>query len=150
MKRNKSSHISKSKEERDYYNRMIKNLDFEPTQSESIEFNESNDKDEDYSVQTSNKPRRRPLTHTLTDHFRENMSAYIMSFLGIILFYFMIDSKVDLATIKQKIVGIDEKINNYKEQNKDIKSKVDKNDEKLHQLEIEIIKNSVSKQNPKN
>lgn len=145
MKRNKSSYIGKSKAERDYYNRMIKNLDFEPTQSESIDFNDSNDKEEDYSVQKSNKARRRPLTHTLTDHFRENVAAYIMSFLGLVLFYFMIDSKVDLATIKEKIVGVDEKMNNYKDQSKDLNSKVDQNQEKLHQLEIEIIKNSVSK-----
>lgn len=143
MGRYRSKHIGKSKAERDRYNQSIKNLDFEPTQSESINFNESNEKDEDYSAQTSNKPRRRPLTHTIGDHFRENIAAYFMSLVGFFLLFFMIDSKVDIATIKEKILGIDERSNGIKSELENIENKVEKNSEKIHEQEIKMILNSV-------
>ena len=145
MGRNKSKHTGKSKAERDFYNRLIKNLDFEPTQSESINFNESNEKDEDYSVQTSSKPRRRPLTHTVGDHFKENIAAYIMSLVGFFLLFFMIDSKVDIATIKEKMFGVDEKANRIESELEDIENKVEKNSEKIHEQEIKLIQNSLNK-----
>lgn len=146
MARNKSKHTGKTKAERDFYNRLIKNLDFEPTQSESINFNESNEKDEDYSVQTSNNPRRRPLTHSIGDHFRENVAAYIMSVLGIFLLYFMVDSKVDIATIKEKVLGIDEKANRIETELENVENKIEKNTEKLHEQEIKLIQNTVDKE----
>ena len=141
--RERSRHTPKSRAERDYYSRLIKQQDFEPTKSESIDFQESSDKDEDYSIQKASKPRRRPLPDLISEHLKDNMAGYILSIGGIILLYFMVESKIDLATIKEKINGMDTKSTRIESEVKDLESKIDKNSEKLHEQEILVRENKI-------
>ncbi|MEX0313273.1 MAG: hypothetical protein AB3N18_03775 [Allomuricauda sp.] len=139
----------KSRAERDYYNRLIRQQDFEPTKSESLDFNESNDKDEDYSIPTSSKRRKRSFGDIIRDHVSEKKAEYIFGIIGIILLFLMVNSKVDLATIKEQISGLQEDSDRIESDLDEIEEKINENYEKLHKQEIQINENRFNIENLK-
>ena len=132
--RQSTSHKIKSRAEREYYAKALKNLDYEPTVDDTLDFPETDDKDRDYSIPTS--PHRRKKTsmkQKLIEHFEDNWIKWVFAGVGTIIFFFMIDSKVDITRIDTKVEIMSEDVIDLKKSDKE-------NLERFHKHELELQK----------
>jgi len=127
-------HIPKSNAHREYYVKVLKNLDYEPTVDDTLKFPETDDKDKDYSLPTTEKRRRLPFKTQIREHFEENWIKYVVGIISAVLFFLMVESKIDISVIK-------EKINNLREDIIEVKSLTKENRNKLDNQEKEILEN---------
>lgn len=132
----RKTHIGKSSYEKDYYSRQIKNLDYEPTIDETINFPETESAKRDYSIPKSTKKRKPKLKQKIIDHIEENWIKWAIGFAALVLLYFFVDSKVDIK-------GIDTKVDVIKEDVKELKQNQKENVEKFHQQDMKIQENKL-------
>lgn len=130
----RKTHTGKSKYEKDYYSRQIKNLDYEPTVDETINFPETESAKRDYSVPKSSVKRKPKIKQQIIDHFEENWLKWVVGFVALFLLYFLVDSKVDIKGIDTKVDIIKEDVNELKQNQRD-------NVEKIHQQDMKIQEN---------
>lgn len=74
---NRRAHVGKSKAERAYYTKAIKNTQIDPTLDESLDFIESDDLDSDFSVPTDKGTRRIPLKYKLKSYLENNWYMWV-------------------------------------------------------------------------
>jgi len=132
----RKGHMGKSKMERDYYSRFIKNLDYEPTIDETIKFPETDDTKRDFSLPKSSDKRKVSLKQKLSDHFEENWIRWVIGAFVVLLIFLMYDSKVDIK-------GIETNVDNIKEDMKDVKGSQKEIQNKLHEQDLKIQENKI-------
>jgi len=123
--------IPKTPQERSNFKRYIREQDYEPTLNDRVIFSESDQSDRDYSISTSNSTRQGDSLIKFKEFFQENWISLLISVFGIILFFFMVDSKVDLATLFQKTDQIKEDVGI-------VKQDIDKIKEDNHKQDLDI------------
>lgn len=153
MARN-TGHTTKSKVEKDFYTRYIKEQDYEPTIDDSLPFKTSNDKSEDFTLQQAERKRKEPTKDIVIRHLEENWVKWIFSVVGVALFYFFITFQVNLSKTETKslenekdITTLDSKVEKTTERlDKEIdklEDKIDLEKEKNQQQDLQIQRNSL-------
>lgn len=132
----KKSHVGKSQASREAYTRYIKKLDYESTVEEPTPFVSTTESGEELLTQTSNRKRRISLSDKFIEHFSENWIGWVICIAIAILYFTLIDSKVDLARINTNIENIKEDINS-------IKNDIKEQDKKNHDQDLSIKENSI-------
>ena len=137
MKRN-YGHTPKSKPERSAYTQYIKKQKYEPTTDEALEFEESVDKNQDLSVATSRKTRKRPIGNVLKDHFEENWPNWLVGGLTFVLLFVMVDSKIDIARIFEKFDFVNTNLERIEENQTDLKESIHNQDLQIQENKLKI------------
>lgn len=129
--RKSTSHAAKTKSEREYYSKAIRNLDYEPTVDDAIKFPETDEGKSDYSLQRSIHKRRINLKQRVLDHMEENWIKWVLAGTAIVIGYLVYDSKINISVLMTKVETIVSEISELKNNEK-------ANVEKLHQHDLEI------------
>lgn len=132
--RNIGKHVSKSTAHKYSYIDNLKNMDYEPTIDDTLKFPETDDKERDFSLPKSSKKRPIPLKNKFHDHIEQNWLSYLIGIIGIIFFYFMVDSKTDISRIDTNVSNIKDDVNELKNDHKE-------NINTLHKQKLEILEN---------
>jgi len=131
--RKSQSHVPKSNLEKEYYMKGIKNFDYEPTVDEAIKFPVTDNTDRDFSVQTSPHRRKSNFNESFFNHLEDNWIKWLIAGIGFVIFYLMVDSKIDITRILTNVENLKQdvtRLNDGQEQNA----------EKIQKQEIEIEK----------
>jgi len=147
MSRNSNSHTPKSGLEKKYYNDFIKSQDYTPTVDESLKFEETTDEKNEFKVESNKKRRPKPFKEQFTEHFSENWIYYVIGVATIVISFFMIDSKVDIARLFEKNSSIEKSIEkvggDIEEIDKKLDSEFEKLNDKNHLQDMKIQENSL-------
>lgn len=138
-----SNQQSKSMQEKAHYKRYIRQLDYEPTLDERVEFPESDKTDKEYSVSTLPPARRETILESLGEHLKENWLAWLIGIFAVVLVFLMVESKVDIAKIFEKTETIKENVN-------DLEDDIEKLKEKDHEQDLEIQEVKIKSENIEN
>ena len=138
----RSGHTPKSRDEKAAYVNYIKKLDYEPTKNEALDFNESSDKEPDYSIQQANKVNRLSPWERFQDHFEDNWVKWVITGIFLIISYFVVTSKVSIN-------GLDIKSDQVNKSVDKIDTEVLKIKEINHQQDLKIQKNKINIDNIK-
>ena len=130
-----SGHTPKSKIQKDFYTRYIKEQNYEPTVDESLGFDTSNDKEEDFSLQKAERKRKEPKKDIILRHFEENWVKWVFSFAGIALLYFFFTFQVNLSRTDSRSLENEKDISNL---NVDTDKEVERLDKEIEKLEGKI------------
>lgn len=141
----RKGHTGKSKVEKDYYSRFIKNLDYEPTVDETIKFPETDDTKRDFSLPKSSEKRKVRLTQKISDHFNDNWLHWIIGAVAMILIFLMVDSKVDIKGIETNVDNIKDEVKDIKDSQKEIRNKLHDQDLQIQENKIRIETNNTKK-----
>ena len=125
------NHTTKSKIEREYYAKALKDLDYEPTVDETIKFPETDDRKRDFSLPKSPHRRKISFKQKVSDHFEENWIKWLLTGACVVIFFLMIDSKTHIASINTKVDTIKEDVTELKKTEKE-------NLERFHKHELEL------------
>lgn len=137
MKRN-SGHQSKNRWERSAYVDYIKQQNYEPTKEEGLNFNDSQNKETDYSIQKSPNKRKRQFSDIMKEHFSENWPNYLAGSFTFILLFLTVDSKIDIATIVEKLNGTSTNIESIKEDQKELLKSNHEQDLKIQENKLNL------------
>ena len=132
----RGSHTGKSRPAREAYSRYIKTLDYEPTAQEGTPFERSSESGEEFKEPTSARKRQVKIGQRIKDHFLNNWLNWAVGVVIVVLFFLMVDSKVDLARIGSTIDAIKENVKSLI-----IESKTQGN--KIHEQDLSIRENSL-------
>lgn len=118
----KNTHTGKSSASREAYSRYIKKLDYEPTVETPAPFLSTTEGGEELKNPSSTRKRKKTLSSKIQDHISENWIGWLLGLAIIVLFFLMIDSKVDLARINTNLEYLKENVgsirNDIKEQDR--------------------------------
>lgn len=136
-----SGHTPKSRDEKAAYVNYIRKLDYEPTKNEALDFNESSDKEPDYSIQQANKVTRLSPWERFQDHFEDNWVKWVIAGIFLIISYFVVTSKVSINglniksdQVNKSVDKIDSEVSNIKEVNHQQDLKIQKNEINIDNL----------------
>lgn len=96
-------HTTKNRLEKEHYVKYIRTQDYEPTKEEGLNFNDSSDKEEDFSVSKTNKPRRLSFKDQVKEHFSNHWLEWLIGGLTAILIFFTFSAKLELSNHEIKI-----------------------------------------------
>ena len=133
MKRSK--HVGKSQQQRQQYSHAIKNLDYEPTVKERLDFNQSDEMGIDLSLATSTKRRMPAVSERISKHFHDNWITWMFLGIGSIIMFFGFTFNRDLGQIQGVISELKPALLSVRNECKEL---VDK----LHKQEIKVEKNA--------
>lgn len=136
MKRKENKHTSKSPSQRRNYSKAIRELSYDPTVDDSINFSSSDEVSERYKVE--DVPPKRPVT--INDRLAEIRDKHGLTIIGSIIFlvatYFVFDFNRDLTEVKAKQENLKENIQEIKSDIKDLRNKDQEHELKLKEQEI--------------
>lgn len=132
-------HVGKTRAAREAYSRYIRKLDNDPTIEEPVPFSSSNESGEELIEPTSKRKRKVSFGNALKEHFSNNWISWMVSVAIFILFFLMLDSKVDLAKISTTIDAIKEKVASLVDSSKDTQNKDHEQDLVLKEHSMQII-----------
>jgi len=101
----RGTYNGKTRQAKDYYAKTIKNQDYEPTVDETINFPETDDVEKDFSLPKSTKKRKPKFKQVIIDHFNENWLYWVVGIICIVIFFYMVDAKVDIKGIDTRSVS---------------------------------------------
>ncbi len=133
-----SKHGSKGQRERDYYSKVIKKTDYEPTVDESLKFPSSDSKEEDYSVSKAKNSRPPKTTDRIASHFKEYWIGWVVSLTAFFLILFAVDFNRDMGKVEGKIENIDNSISNIDKTYSQLNDKVHEQDLKIRENQVHI------------
>ena len=149
-----SSHTYKNQQEKANYKRYIRNLDYEPTLDERVNFPESDKSDEELSVSETSKKRRESNSEIIGEYLKKNWVSWLIGIFTLGLLYFMGDAKIDIArlfekseTNKESIIKNTNVIEKLREQNHNQDMKIQDNKYKNENLE-NVIKHTPTTNKP--
>lgn len=131
-------HVPKSGQERTAYVNYIRKLDYEPTKDEALDFNESTDKEPDYSIQKANKVKRLTTWEQFQIHFEDNWIKWIIAGAAIVISYLLVTSKVSINGIEIKQEQTSKGIEKINSNIDDIKKTDNEQNLKIQKNEINI------------
>ena len=141
--RRKYGHVPKTPSERSEYSQYIRKKHDDPTVDEGLDFAESIDKQQDLSVPTAGKPRKRPIGNVLKEHFQENWTNWLAGCFAVILMFVMVQYRIDLARIFEKLDFMNEDINALESSNSELENAI-------HEQNLKIQQNSINLQHLEN
>jgi hypothetical protein len=138
MKRKVNQHTTKNSAQRRNYSKAIKDLTYDPTVDDSLNFSSSDDPTDKYKVE--DVPPKRPVT--FGDRLNDIRDKYGWTVLGSIILvattYFVFDFNRDLTEVKTKQDGTKEDLQEVKSDIKNIDEKNQQQDLKLKEQEVKI------------
>lgn len=134
----RKSHIPKSLPHRENYLKYLKTLENEPTLPEPAPLTPSNEGGEELREPTSKRKRDINVGQRLKDHIHDNLATWLCSLAGLLFFYFMVDSKIDIARISSTIDAIKNDIVGLKADNKQQSDKGHERDLTIREYKIRI------------
>lgn len=137
-----SGHTPKSRNEKAAYVDYIRKLDYEPTKNEALDFNESSDKEPDYSIQQANKVNRLSPWERFQEHFENNWVKWVIAGIFLIISYFVVTSKVSINGLNIKSDQVNKSVDKLESEVSNIK-------EENHQQDLKIQKNEINIENLK-
>ena len=151
---------TKNKVQKDFYSKYIKEQNYEPTVDDSLNFDTSNDKEEDFSLQKADRKRKEPKKDLILRHFEENWVKWLFSFVGIALLYFFFTFQVNLSRTDTRSLEKEKDITNLdsKEEKsterldneiEKLEAKIETEKEKNQQQDLNIQRNSILIENKK-
>ncbi len=147
MGRNSNSHVPKSGMEKRYYNDFIKSQDYTPTVDESLKFEETTDENNEFKVEPNKKRRPKSFKEQFSEHFGEHWIYYVIGVVTLVVSFFMVESKVDIARIFEKNSGIEKNIETISSDIKDLDKKIEKGIDELkeenHEQDMKIQENKL-------
>lgn len=124
MASRQSGHNTKNRLEKEQYVKYIKTQDYEPTKEEGLNFKDSSDKDEDFSIGKTEKPRRLSIVEQIKEHFQSKWIEWLIGGLSVVLIFFTFSAKFQLNTHEIKIDqnktdidAVNSKVENIEKQN---------------------------------
>lgn len=132
---NRKGHTTKNRLQREQYVKYIKQQDYEPTKEEGLDFKDSSDKEEDFSISKTNKTRRLPLREQLKDHFDKHWIEWLVGGLSVVLIFFTFSAKIQLSGHEIKI-----------DQNK---SDIEKNNNRIDEIDSKNVQQDLQIQDSK-
>jgi len=142
MSRNSSQHTGKSRFEKEYYNNYIKKQESESTVDEGLEFKNSDSPENEYSVAKVEAQRPIPIKYQIYKHLKEKWIEYAVIIFIAIISWLMVYSRIDIATILEKLSNVEKRIDK-------VEIKVEENKDYNHQQDLKIQKNELNIQNSK-
>lgn len=137
-----TGHTAKNKAQKDFYTKYIKEQNYEPTVDDSLDFDTSNDKDEDFSLQKATRKRKEPKKDIILRHFEENWVRWLFSFVGVALVYFFFTFQVNLSKTDIRSLENEKDITNLDSETDKTKERLNNKIEKIdNKIEIEKEKN---------
>jgi len=140
-----SSHTYKNQMEKANYKRYIRQLDYEPTLNESVNFPESDKTDKEFSISNVPDTKRESNSEIIGEYIKKNWLPWSIGIFAFILIFLTVDSKVDIATIFEKTETIKENLDEIKDDIEDIKKtnhnqdlKIQENKFKTEEVEKEL------------
>jgi hypothetical protein len=124
----RKSHVGKTSAQRLSYGRYIKNLDYEPTIDESIDFKSTEKGGEELSKSTARRsPRSRTkkvFINNLKEHFGEHWTTWFIGALVILGLYIVNESRVTIAIMSNTLTDNIKTIDIVKSDMKNLDNKV--------------------------
>lgn len=135
----RSSHASKSPAQRTAYQKYIRSTEKQPTLDESIPFDTTLQKGEEFSEPTSKRKRAIPVPQKIREHFESHWIEWLLTVFAIISIYVYIDTKIQIAVLETNFVNQKElthKIEvNLQESNNSQFYKNEKIEDSIHDLD---------------
>lgn len=131
-------HSSKTVNERNAYVNYIKKQDYEPTKDEAFDFNDSNNKDTDYSIQNSKKLSRLTIWEQIQKHLENNWIKWVFAGVALVIGYLVFTSKISISTIETKLERTEKDIEVINKNVEEIKGTNNQQDLKIQKNEITI------------
>lgn len=136
----RSSHNSKNPNQKRAYINYIRSQEYEPTLEEGLNFEESDDKDLNFDEPTSRRKRKEPFFDKLRTHFEDNWVGWIISGVVLVMVYFMIESRVDIARLFERVDIISKSSDQLNTDIKEIK-------DNQHEQDLKIQENKIKTEN---
>lgn len=115
----RTSHVGKSSYERDYYKKRINEVNYDPTNDESLEFDQSDDTKKDYSPTTGGRLQKEGLNQKISIFLKDNLFGIIISTIGsiaiFVLSFFAVTLNRESGVHEQKIENITESVKTINE-----------------------------------
>lgn len=146
MKVGRNVHAPKSNQMKKKYRRYIEKLDYQPTVDESIDFKETNQSGIDFSAVDLARKRPSNLSEKIKEHFLSNWLAWILGIIAVGILYLISDSKVAFTRFETMLATHNEKLNDLKSTDNDLKENDRSQDLKIQENRILLdqIKKDVS------
>ena len=132
--------LVKSTRERDYYIQYLKLADDEPTVEQVSEFPQSDTFKEDDTVPTEEKGRRRSPASKMSEHFKEHLFHYLISFIALIVASILVYGATDMSSRLGRIEGLIDSIQNnlFSQDNK-----IEKLEDTIQEHELKIQEQNI-------
>jgi len=110
LNRDRSSHVSKTRNERSAYQRYIHRLESQPTIEEPIEIDPSYEAGQELAESTSRSKRTIPLSLRIRDHLEKNWIGWSFGLLMVIAIFFLYDARVNIAIFNHDLSNQQQKL----------------------------------------
>lgn len=138
MKRKTNQHTNKSIAQRRSYSKAIKELTYDPTVDDSLDFASSDDPTDKSRIEDA--PPSRPVS--LGDRLIEIRDKYGLTIIGSIVLvvasYFVFDFNHDMTEVKTKQEGLEDDVKEIKSDVEKVNDKNQEQDLKLKEHEVKI------------
>lgn len=135
---NRNVHVGKSQQEKDFYGRYIKSLDYEPTLDESIDFASTEKAGEELSESSSKRAPRGRLKYNLVSYFSEHWLEWVIGALVIISLFLINESRITTTIMSKNIEDTNKNVDEVTTDIKEINTKVNVLEMKSALLEKDI------------
>lgn len=132
----REAHVGKSIPQRQGYWRYIEAQDYQPTVDESLAFDQTTNSGEELREPSGTARRRVPLRTKLMNHFAQNWFNWLVGAFTLLLLWLMIDSKVAVASLIERIASLKESVTS-------MKSTDDSNVKSLNDQSLQINENKL-------
>lgn len=132
----RETHVGKTPEERQGYQRYLQGIDTEPTLDESLKFKNSANAGEELVEPTSTKPRHVSFNIRLRDHISGNWLSWLFGIVVFTIGFLVIDSKVSFGRIDTDLTNTKKSLDSVSADLKTLATRVNQND-------IQIAENRV-------
>ena len=136
MTSSRNTRGAKSNREREAYVRYIRKQDYEPTVDDTLSFAQSSTAGEELSKPTASYKRPIRFQDQIKIYIKDHWLEGIFSIVILLLLYFMIDSKIDMAKATTQISNIEKNETNITQ---DLNAKTSKD----HEQDLDIRENKI-------
>jgi len=125
----RTSHIGKTQAEKAYYKRRIHEVNYDPTIDESLEFDNSDSTEKDFSTTKGGKLQKVGLNIKIVDYFRENAIGILLSITGMLVLLIMtvlyVNLNREVGVIQERVELTKETIDNISKSSLDQEQKIE-------------------------
>lgn len=110
----RSSHVGKSKYEKQFYKKVIHEQDYDPTVDDSLEFSDSDKGDEEVKVTRNDQLQKVSGWVKAGDFLKENWMKFAVSAIAFLLIFFVFNFNRDIGKLEGRFDSIERDNSDFK------------------------------------
>lgn len=103
----RASHVGKNKFEKQYYNRVIHEQDYDPTIDDSLEFSDSDKGDDEVKITRNQELQRVSGWVKAGEFIKENWMKFVVSAIACLLLFFVFNFNRDIGKLEGRFDSIE-------------------------------------------